>query len=92
MWRQNTASTLILERGRSPFTDDIETFKALLQRNKFFDYGTAFAKEWYQIFFHDPVGNIIEVHQMVRDLIRTSQVISRYQINHSVIKSENKTH
>jgi len=29
------------------------------------DYGTAFAKDWHQIFFHDPEGNIIEVHQEV---------------------------
>ena len=29
------------------------------------DYGTAFAEEWHQIFFHDPEGNIIEVHQQV---------------------------
>ena len=29
------------------------------------DYGTAFAKEWHQVFFHDPGGNIIEVHQQV---------------------------
>ena len=29
------------------------------------DYGTAFAAEWHQIFFYDPEGNIIEVHQQV---------------------------
>ncbi len=29
------------------------------------DYGTAFAEEWHQIFFHDPEGNVIEVHQQV---------------------------
>jgi catechol-2,3-dioxygenase len=29
------------------------------------DYGTAFAKEWHQVFFHDPEGNVIEVHQAV---------------------------
>jgi len=29
------------------------------------DYGTAFAKEWHQVFFHDPEGNVIEVHQSV---------------------------
>ncbi len=28
-------------------------------------YGTAFAKEWHQVFFHDPEGNVIEVHQAV---------------------------
>ena len=57
-----------VERGHIAFrTDDIEAFKALLRQNDidFADYGTAFAEEWYQIFFHDPVGNIIEVHQMI---------------------------
>ena len=32
---------------------------------KFADYGTTFAKEWYQIFFYDPEGNIVEVHQFI---------------------------
>ena len=57
-----------VERGHIAFrTDDIEAFKALLRENgiDFADYGTAFAKEWYQIFFYDPVGNIIEVHQVL---------------------------
>ena len=42
-----------VERGHIAFrTDNIEAFKALLQKNDidFADYGTAFAKEWYQIF------------------------------------------
>ena len=57
-----------VEKGHIAFrTDDIEEFKALLREKNilFSDYGTAFAKEWYQIFFHDPVGNIIEVHQLI---------------------------
>jgi len=57
-----------LEKGHIAFrTDDIETFKKILDENKipFSDYGTTFAKEWYQIFFRDPVGNVIEVHQLV---------------------------
>ena len=57
-----------VEKGHIAFrTDDIEEFKALLRKEniRFSDYGTAFAKEWYQIFFHDPVGNIIEVHQLI---------------------------
>ena len=29
------------------------------------DYGTTFAKEWHQVFFHDPEGNIVEVNQKV---------------------------
>ena len=57
-----------VEKGHIAFrTDDIEGFKAILKRNNipFSDYGTAFAKKWTQIFFHDPVGNIIEVHQLI---------------------------
>ncbi len=57
-----------VERGHIAFrTDDIEAFKAVLEANNvpYSDYGTAFAKEWHQIFFHDPEGNIVEVHQAV---------------------------
>ena len=57
-----------IEKGHIAFrTDDIEGFMALLDSNgiPFSDYGTAFAKEWHQVFFHDPEGNVIEVHQLV---------------------------
>ena len=57
-----------VEKGHIAFrTDNIEEFKALLKEKniKFSDYGTAFAKEWYQIFFQDPIGNVIEVHQLI---------------------------
>lgn len=57
-----------VERGHIAFrTDDIEAFKHLLdsQNIPYSDYGTAFAKEWHQVFFHDPEGNVIEVHQAV---------------------------
>lgn len=57
-----------VERGHIAFrTDDIEAFKAKLdsQNIPYSDYGTAFAKEWHQVFFHDPEGNVIEVHQAV---------------------------
>ena len=57
-----------IERGHIAFrTDDIEGFMALLDSNgiPFSDYGTAFATEWHQVFFHDPEGNVIEVHQLV---------------------------
>ncbi|WP_170350944.1 MULTISPECIES: VOC family protein [Ruegeria] len=57
-----------VERGHIAFrTDDIEAFKKLLDDNgiPYSDYGTAFAKEWHQLFFYDPEGNIIEVHQAV---------------------------
>ena len=57
-----------VEKGHIAFrTDNIEKFKVLLKEKniQFSDYGTTFAKEWYQIFFRDPAGNIIEVHQLL---------------------------
>jgi glyoxylase I family protein len=56
-----------LERGHIAFrTDDIEAFKQRL-RDKgipFSDYGAWAMNGWEQIFFYDPDGNIIEVHQV----------------------------
>ena len=57
-----------VERGHIAFrTDDIEAFKQMLDEKgiRYSDYGTAFAAEWHQVFFQDPEGNIIEVHQAV---------------------------
>ena len=57
-----------VEKGHIAFrTDDLEFFKAMLDKKNipYSDYGTAFAKDWHQIFFHDPEGNIVEVHQEV---------------------------
>ena len=57
-----------VDKGHIAFrTDDIGEFKRILEENDvpFSDYGTGFAKEWYQIFFKDPVGNVIEVHQLI---------------------------
>ena len=57
-----------VEKGHIAFrTDDMEAFLKILKKNKiqYADYGTAFAKEWHQVFFHDPEGNVIEVHQKV---------------------------
>ena len=57
-----------VDKGHIAFrTDDIEEFKRILEEQDvpFSDYGTSFAKEWYQIFFKDPVGNVIEVHQLI---------------------------
>ena len=59
-----------VERGHIAFrTDDIEELKNILDNNgiPYSDYGTAFAKEWHQVFFHDPEGNVIEVHQAVAE-------------------------
>ena len=57
-----------VERGHIAFrTDDIAELKRILDANgiPYSDYGTSFAKEWHQVFFHDPEGNVIEVHQAV---------------------------
>lgn len=58
-----------LERGHIAFrTDDIEAFKRRLDEKgiPYSDYGTWAMNGWHQIFFHDPEGNIIEVHQVGR--------------------------
>ena len=57
-----------VERGHIAFrTTDINKFINRLKAEgiPYSDYGTAFAKEWHQIFFHDPEGNVIEVHQKI---------------------------
>ena len=47
-------------------TDDIEGFKKKLEEQNipYADYGKWALAGWYQIFFYDPDGNIIEVHQI----------------------------
>jgi glyoxylase I family protein len=55
-----------LERGHIAFrTDDIEAFKKRLNEKgiPYSDYGGWAMAGWHQIFFYDPDGNIIEVHQ-----------------------------
>ncbi|MBO6756710.1 MAG: VOC family protein [Roseibium sp.] len=57
-----------VDRGHIAFrTDDLAAFLRLLDEKgiPYSDYGTAFAKEWHQVFFMDPEGNVIEVHQKV---------------------------
>lgn len=57
-----------VDRGHIAFrTDDLAAFLAILDAHgiPYSDYGTAFAKEWHQVFFQDPEGNVIEVHQQV---------------------------
>src|SRR5919199_1295562 len=46
-------------------TDDIEAFKKRLEEKgvPYSDYGTWAMNGWHQIFFYDPEGNVIEVHQ-----------------------------
>lgn len=55
-----------VERGHIAFrTDDIVAFKKRLEAAgvPYADYGTWAMNGWHQIFFHDPEGNVIEVHQ-----------------------------
>lgn len=57
-----------LERGHLAFrTDDIDAFKAHLTAKgiMYSDYGTTFTQHWHQVFFFDPAGTIIEVHQVL---------------------------
>jgi catechol 2,3-dioxygenase-like lactoylglutathione lyase family enzyme len=56
-----------LEKGHIAFrTDDIAAFKARLREKgiPFSDYGAWAMDGWQQIFFHDPDGNVVEVHQV----------------------------
>ena len=55
-----------VEKGHIAYrTDDIEAFKKHLKENniEFTDWGDIGVSGWHQIFFYDPDGNIIEVHQ-----------------------------
>ena len=58
-----------IERGHIAFrTDDLPAFMKILEENSvpYSDYGTTFSKEWHQVFFQDPEGNIVEVRAQVR--------------------------
>ena len=58
-----------VDQGHIAFrTDNIKLFIERLTEKgiPFSDYGTTFAKEWHQVFFHDPEGNVIEVHQNIK--------------------------
>lgn len=57
-----------VDRGHIAFrTDDLPALLRILDDRDipYSDYGTAFAKNWHQVFFQDPEGNVIEVHQQV---------------------------
>ena len=57
-----------VEKGHIAYrTDDIEAFKKHLKENniEFTDWGDIGVSGWHQIFFYDPDGNIIEVHQKI---------------------------
>jgi catechol 2,3-dioxygenase-like lactoylglutathione lyase family enzyme len=56
-----------LHSGHIAFrTDDIEAFKKHLEAHgvPYSDYGKWAMNGWHQIFFYDPQGNCIEVHQV----------------------------
>jgi glyoxylase I family protein len=56
-----------MERGHVAFrTDDIDAFKRRLEARgiPYSDYGAWAMSGWEQIFFYDPDGNVIEVHQV----------------------------
>lgn len=46
-------------------TDDLATFRAHLEAHgiPYSDWGNRAVAGWHQIFFYDPDGNVIEVHQ-----------------------------
>ena len=57
-----------LVRGHIAYrTDDLDAFKAHLdaQGVPYSDWAHAAVKGWRQIFFYDPDGNIVEVHEVV---------------------------
>ena len=57
-----------VEKGHIAYrTDDIEAFKNHLKQNniEFTDWADIGVSGWHQIFFYDPDGNIIEVHQKI---------------------------
>jgi catechol 2,3-dioxygenase-like lactoylglutathione lyase family enzyme len=56
-----------VDRGHIAYrTDDIDQFKKHLEAKSisYSDYGNIAVNGWQQIFFYDPDGNVIEVHQV----------------------------
>ncbi len=59
-----------LERGHIAYrTDDLAGFKKRLDELgvRYSDWGNDAVQGWRQIFFYDPDGNVIEVHQANTD-------------------------
>ena len=55
-----------LEKGHIAYRkDDLNAFKQHLEKNgfRYSDWGETAVAGWKQIFFYDPDGNIIEVHE-----------------------------
>jgi glyoxylase I family protein len=62
-----------VEKGHIAFrTDDIASFKKRLDEKgiRYSDYGGWAMNGWHQIFFYDPDGNVIEVHQAPADAVQ----------------------
>ena len=60
-----------LDRGHIAYrTDDLAAFKTHLEAKgvPYSDWGNQAVAGWAQIFFYDPDGNVIEVHQVLSDL------------------------
>ena len=58
-----------VSRGHIAYrTDDLEAFKAHLEAQgvPYSDWGHTAVTGWRQIFFYDPDGNVIEVHEVSR--------------------------
>ncbi len=56
-----------VSRGHVAYrTDDLDAFIAHLETNKvpFSEWGNDAVAGWRQIFFYDPDGNVIEVHEV----------------------------
>ncbi|MEO0329258.1 MAG: VOC family protein [Pseudomonadota bacterium] len=56
-----------VDRGHIAFrTDDISGFKAYLEKRgvSYSNFGNIAVQGWQQIFFYDPDGNVVEVHQV----------------------------
>ena len=59
-----------VSRGHIAYrTDDIEAFKNHLDQQgvRYSDWGSDAVKGWHQVFFYDPDGNVIEVHQRLEN-------------------------
>ena len=57
-----------VSRGHIAYrTDDLAAFKAHLEAQgiPYSDWGERAVAGWHQIFFYDPDGNVIEVHQVL---------------------------
>ncbi len=56
-----------VERGHIAYrTDDLAAFKAHLKAHgvPYSDWSHTAVQGWHQIFFYDPEGNVIEVHEV----------------------------